>query len=207
MCSLRMRMIKYQCSSPFCVRLLLRALVRAKRLQMVMTLQSCSWVRRSCFLHCMCIFGLQSDFCLILLRCAIHLLFCRQHLHTGYHGRARHCNRWLYLRKEVIMKVYHEPNNFISSYLSIGAYWNGSEPRGPAQLQALCSLGHCASVLTSFLKFCFTYALRSTNLIPNHSLKSQINQWREEQVWLFSHMFCILLFSLCVTTCQVRAGR
>jgi hypothetical protein len=28
-------------------------------------------------------------------------------------------------------------------------------------------------------------------LIPNHSLKSQINQWREEQVWLSSHMFCI----------------
>ena len=128
MCSLRVRMIKYQCSSPFCVRLLLRALVRAKQLQMVMTLQSCSWVRRATtclflvFFTACVIWGCKVLFCLILLRCAIQLLFCRQHLHTGYHGRARHCNRWLHLREEVIMKIYHEPNNFISSCLSLGAY-------------------------------------------------------------------------------------
>ena len=50
----------------------------------------------------------------------------------------------------------------------------------------LCSLGESVS-LASFMRICdsslrWAHSFYSTNLIPNHSLKSQINQWREEQV-------------------------
>ena len=41
----------------------------------------------------------------------------------------------------------------------------------------------------------FDHAFCSTNLIPNHSLKSQINQWREEQVW---HCADLYTFRCCV---------
>ncbi len=63
---------------------------------------------------------------------------------------------------------------------STGASWSGSEQKGPRQLQALCSLGVFSDI--SRCDVSESHALCSTNLIPNHSLGSQINQWREMRV-------------------------
>jgi len=98
---------------------------------------------------------------------------------------------------EQLISVYH--------LLSVlGAFQSGFEPKGLALPLALCSPGELtlfpwiALIIFTFpLCLSWTYAFCSTNLIPNHSLKSQINQWREVQVWQLAN-YCTLL-------CQVSA--
>jgi hypothetical protein len=72
-----------------------------------------------------------------------------------------------------------------------GASWSGSRQRGAAPPQALRFSGeflpvHWFPLLSHArllsLSLCDLMPARSADLIPNHSLKSQINQWREKMV-------------------------